>query len=88
MEQDKQKEEVNNDKTIGVMHLYLYEKIKQRMAENPESLEEKVVIKRGFIDKVFWGYQIPHEYRAKFLREMEQYGLIKIMKGRKIKLLR
>lgn len=65
-----QQDQENN--CIGVYHSYIYEKIKEK---KPPSFDN--IVKRSFLERVFWGHQIPKKDITKFLCEMEEFGLIK-----------
>lgn len=66
----------------SIFHLHISEKFKEKV-----NYPDVTIIDLSIVTSVLWHNDVPKKHRFKFLKEMEQAGLIKFKNRRKIEIL-
>lgn len=79
---------LNLDNHIPVIHKYIHKKILSKDSKLLKDLpKDEMIIARACIKKFLSRYMIPLEIQTSFLKEMESYGLLKILDKQTIEML-
>ena len=63
------------DSHAGVYHSFLVDKIKEKKS----SIEESNIIKREEMRKFLCSYNVPRVIHSKFIKELEESGLVRVI---------
>ena len=70
---------LNLDNRIPIVYKYIHQKILERGSKLLKDIpKDKTIIERVCMRRFLSRYMVPVEIQNTFLKEMEQYGLIKI----------
>ena len=85
---DKLTEELNLNNRIPIIHKYIHQKILERGSKLLKDIPiDETKIERICMRKFLSRHMVPIEIQNTFLKEMEEYGLIKIENKKVIEIL-